>query len=136
MHRRRDLADFIQKERAAVRRLEHPEAILHGAREGAAHVSEELAVEQRVRERAAVDGDKRVGPEFGQYRVDVAERALFYTGPDLGTRAFLVDLFVRRDRPHSVPVRRCYRRERSVRNRARTQAIPGDARHQVGNLQT
>ena len=39
-------------------RLEDAEAVLHRAREGATRVPEELALEERVRERTAVDGDK------------------------------------------------------------------------------
>ena len=59
LHRRRDLPDFIQEERAAVCRFEDAEAVVHRACEGATRVPEELALKQRVGERAAVDRDKR-----------------------------------------------------------------------------
>ena len=61
LHRRRDLPDLIQKERATRGRFEDAETVLHRAREGATRVPEELALEERVRERAAVDRDKRSG---------------------------------------------------------------------------
>ena len=76
LHRRRDLADFIQKERAAVRGLEDAQAVLHRPREGAPRVSEEFALEQRVGEGAAVDGDK--GPLRPRRRlVQPARESLF-----------------------------------------------------------
>ena len=59
LHRRRDVPDFIQKERAPRRRLKDPEAVLHRPRKGAPGMSEEFALEEGVGERATVDGDKR-----------------------------------------------------------------------------
>ena len=39
------LADFVEKDRSAVRRLEHARAVAHRAGERALHVSEQLALE-------------------------------------------------------------------------------------------
>src|SRR6185369_16500066 len=55
----RQLADLVQEDRAAVRRLEEPLAITVGARERAANVAEELALEERRRERRTVADDER-----------------------------------------------------------------------------
>src|SRR5262249_1938578 len=49
----RDLADLVEEERAAVGRLEAPDAIIRGAVEGAADVTEELAREELARDRCA-----------------------------------------------------------------------------------
>ena len=59
LRRRRELADLVQEDRAAVGELELPEPARRGAREGALLVAEELALEQRVRNRRAVDRDER-----------------------------------------------------------------------------
>jgi hypothetical protein len=59
LHRRRDVADFIQEQCAALRRFEDAEAIANGPGEGAAHMAEELGLEERVGQRAAVDRHKR-----------------------------------------------------------------------------
>ena len=53
--RRAHLADLVQEQGALVRRLEEPVLETVGAREGAALVAEELALEEGVLERAAVD---------------------------------------------------------------------------------
>ena len=58
LHRRRQLADLVEEERAAVRRLEAADAPLARAGEGAALVAEELALEQRLRDRGAVHDDE------------------------------------------------------------------------------
>src|SRR5690606_37712374 len=55
---RRELADLVEEERAAVRELDLPAHATIGAREGAALVSEELALDELARERGAVDGDE------------------------------------------------------------------------------
>ena len=55
----RELADLVQEHRAALGGLE-PALLLHdGAGERAALVAEQLALEQRLGDRRAVDGDKR-----------------------------------------------------------------------------
>ena len=54
----RRLADLVEEQRAAVGRLEEARLVAIGAGEGAADVAEELALEQRVRERGAVDRDE------------------------------------------------------------------------------
>ena len=55
----RQLADLVEEDGAAVRRLEQPLAVAVGAGEGAAHVAEELALEERRCERGAVADDER-----------------------------------------------------------------------------
>jgi hypothetical protein len=60
LQRERHVADLVQEDRPAVGRLEQPLVRLHGARERAARVAEELGFEQRLRNRAAVDGDERL----------------------------------------------------------------------------
>ena len=59
LQRERQLADLVEEERAAVRL--HEEARARAARvgEGAARVAEQLALEQRLGHRGAVDGDER-----------------------------------------------------------------------------
>ena len=58
LHLQAHLADFVEEDRAAVRRFEPPHAIAVGAGEAAADVPEELGLEQRVGDRRAVDGDE------------------------------------------------------------------------------
>ena len=60
LHRQRQLADLVEEQRAAVRRLEHAGLRFDGAGERAAHVAEQLALEQRVDDRRAVDRDERL----------------------------------------------------------------------------
>ncbi len=61
LHLRRggDLADLVEEERAAVRLLEPPDPPLVGAGERAALVAEQLALEQGLRERRAVQRHER-----------------------------------------------------------------------------
>ncbi len=56
---RRHLADFVEKERAAIGQLEAALAPIGGARERALLVPEDLALEQRLGNRRAVDRDER-----------------------------------------------------------------------------
>ena len=58
LQRQRHFADFVQEERALIRGFEQAGAILDGAGERAAHMAEQLAFEECVRQRAAVDGDE------------------------------------------------------------------------------
>ena len=58
LHGRRRLADLVEEERAAVGLLEEAALLAHRAGEGAALVAEELGLEQRLRQRAAVDRDE------------------------------------------------------------------------------
>ncbi len=59
----RQLADLVEEHGAAVGGLEGADALAIRAREGAAHVPEELALDEVRRDRAAVDDDERlVGP--------------------------------------------------------------------------
>ena len=48
LQRERQLADLVQEQRPAVRVLEHAHLRVAGARERAAHVTEQLALEQRL----------------------------------------------------------------------------------------
>ena len=50
----RNVADFIQEQRAAVRRLETAQLLRHGAREGALFMTEELTFQESQRNRRAV----------------------------------------------------------------------------------
>src|SRR5439155_22559706 len=59
LRRPRDLAHLVEEERAAVRLLEAAFAATDGAGERALLVSEELALEQRLRERRAVQTHER-----------------------------------------------------------------------------
>ena len=61
LHRQRQLADLVEKERAAAGGLEEALAVLAGAGEGALAVAEELRLEQRLGNRAAVDRDEGLG---------------------------------------------------------------------------
>ena len=55
----RQLGDLVEEDRALVGAAEEAERIGHGARERAAHVPEELRLEQVAGDRAAVDRDER-----------------------------------------------------------------------------
>src|SRR5690606_21592159 len=54
----RNLADLVEEQRAAVGELEAADAIAERAREGAAHVPEELALEEIPRDRCAVHANQ------------------------------------------------------------------------------
>src|SRR5690606_6190451 len=54
-----DLADLVEKQRPAVRGLEEPGPVLNRAGERTTRASEELALEERLRDGAAVDRDER-----------------------------------------------------------------------------
>ena len=62
---RRQLADLVEKQRAAVRLLEEPDARPNRARERAPRVAEQLGLDQLVGERGAVDRAERGGPGAG-----------------------------------------------------------------------
>ncbi len=59
LHARRHLPDLVEEERASAGELEAPFPRAHRARERARFVAEELALQQALREGAAVDGDER-----------------------------------------------------------------------------
>ncbi len=59
LHRSRHVADLVQEQGAPGRFLEQALAILHGAREGAAGVPEQLRLQQPLGQRRAVDGHER-----------------------------------------------------------------------------
>ena len=57
LQRQRHLADFVQKNRAAVRLFEQSDARVDGSGEGSLGVAEELGFEQMIGKRGAIDGD-------------------------------------------------------------------------------
>ena len=59
LDRQGELADFVQKQRAAVRGLEETGPVLNGAGKGATGVSEQFALDERVGKGATVHGDER-----------------------------------------------------------------------------
>ena len=59
LQRERQIADFVEEERPAVRHLELAGLARHGAGESALFVAEELGLEERLGNRRAIDGDKR-----------------------------------------------------------------------------
>ena len=59
LERKRDFADFIQKQRAAVGDFKSALALGVRPGEGALLVAEEFAFQERLRDRAAIDGDER-----------------------------------------------------------------------------
>src|SRR4051794_4400308 len=61
LERRRDVADLVEKQRAAVGARKRPAAVLTRIGEGAARRSEQFILQKRVGNRAAVDGDERAG---------------------------------------------------------------------------
>src|SRR5207245_8943408 len=63
LQRKRNLRHLVEEERPALGGAEHAVMVVDGAGEGAAPVTEELAVEQRLRESGAVDGDERLPGE-------------------------------------------------------------------------
>src|SRR5262249_5208985 len=71
LQRERQLADLVEEQRASVRALERADVLLLGAGERAALVAEQLARDERWRERAAVDRDERLGGA----RSEIVERA-------------------------------------------------------------
>src|SRR5581483_9001629 len=62
LHRRRHVADFIEKERSAVRLFELSEVTRRGAGEGALLVAEQLGFDQLGGHGGAVDGHERAVP--------------------------------------------------------------------------
>ena len=65
LERERHLADLVEEQGAAVGHLELAGLARHGAGEGALLVAEELAFEQGLGERGAVDGDERLARPGG-----------------------------------------------------------------------
>ncbi len=59
------VADFVEEDRAAVRQLELAAAVGHRAGERAAHVTEQLALDQLLGNRGAIDLDERPGAPAG-----------------------------------------------------------------------
>src|SRR5262252_2347343 len=61
LKRARELADLVEEERAAVCLFDEPLALSNRVAERAADVPEELALNQVLGDRAAVDRDERTG---------------------------------------------------------------------------
>src|SRR5690606_7032352 len=57
---RTDGADLVEEDRSAVGQGEAPLLVADGAREGAAHVAEQLRFDQRLGQGGAVDADERL----------------------------------------------------------------------------
>src|SRR6185295_3274280 len=66
LHGQRQLADLVEEQRAAVGRLEQPRLVVGRAGERAAHVPEQLALEQRFDDGGAVDGDEALAAARAQ----------------------------------------------------------------------
>src|SRR5262249_56268463 len=64
----RDLSDFVEEQRTAPRTGDPPRAVAIGAGEGAAHVPEQLGLEDRIGQRGAVERHER---PLAARRVDV-----------------------------------------------------------------
>ncbi len=63
LRRRGDLPDLVQENRSSVRRLKPPLPVAHSPREGPPDMPEELALQERLGKRCAVDCEKRkAGP--------------------------------------------------------------------------
>ncbi len=66
LHLERHLADFVEQEGAALAIAEQPFAIAVGAREGALHVAEQLALQQVLGDGTAIDAQRaRLGTRRG-----------------------------------------------------------------------
>ena len=61
LQHQRNLADFVQEQRAFVGQFEDAALLRARVRESALFVAEQLAFQQRFRNRRAVDGDERLG---------------------------------------------------------------------------
>src|SRR6185437_11442262 len=65
LHRRTHFADFVEEYRPAAGHLKKTALVLRSAGKSALDVTEQLAFKERFRERAAVDGDKRIAAAVG-----------------------------------------------------------------------
>src|SRR2546428_349253 len=133
LERGRHVADLVQEDRAAVGLREEPGCVADRAGEGAAHVPEELALEQRLGERAAVDGHER--PLAARaVRVDgacdefLAGAALaedeHRAAPGRDARDRLVDLDHGRRAAHHAAQLLARDRERGLRLRRAAEGLP------------
>src|SRR5262249_52755940 len=59
LHVERELADLVQEQRPALRQLERPLPRRHRTGERASLVTEQLALDERIRDRPAIDHDER-----------------------------------------------------------------------------
>ena len=82
LHRRRDVADLVEEQRAAVGLLETALALADGPGERAFLVAEQLTFQKGFREGGAVDGHELAGTERGRGVVDGAGDLLL-AGPGL-----------------------------------------------------
>src|SRR5204863_7152510 len=92
LHRERELANLVEEQGAALRHLENARLRLDGAGKGAAYVTEQLALEQRVDDRRTVDRHERPVPP--RARLMKRARGELFSGP--GLAADQDDLRVRR----------------------------------------
>ena len=99
------LADLVEEDGAALGDFDQPLLVRVGAGERAAHVAEQLGLEQRLRHGAAVDGDERM---LAPQRVEVHRaRDQVLAGAGLaGDEHRAVGLGDRLDHPEHVEHRR------------------------------
>ena len=137
LQRRRHLADLVEKHRAGVRGLKHALRIGDRAGERALDVAEQLGLEQRFGQRAAVDGHERPARAVAVLMNRARDQLL--AGAALaddqhrgvgrgGVRNLLVDAGHHRRAPeqrrrHGVAHRRRRRRRRRLVQRARDQPL-------------
>jgi hypothetical protein len=132
LERDRHLRDLVEEERAAVRPLEDALLGLRGAGEAAAFVAEELALDQRLGDRTAVDRDERRGTPraalVDRLRDDLLAGAALAFDQDrrLGRRDPFDLLADRRDRARIADQRRRAVARRSAR------ALAHEAQRPVG----
>ena len=75
LHAQAHLADFVQEQRAAIRKLQKSRLVAVGARKAALDVSEELGLEERLGQAGTIDGHE--GPRLpGRRRMDAARHEI------------------------------------------------------------
>ena len=80
LHRLGQLADFVEEDRAAVGHFEQADAVLVGAGERALAMAEQLAFDQRLGQRAAVDRRRTACRPAGSGRAASAPQAVTVIG--------------------------------------------------------
>ena len=88
--RERHVADLVQEQRAAVRFLHEPRSVGHRARERSAGITEQLALDQRFRQRPHVHRDERplrsLGEDVQRARDQLLARAALAEDQDRAVR--------------------------------------------------
>ena len=94
LQRVRQVANFVEKERATMGRFDLTDRLTDRARKSAAFVAEQLALQQRLRDRRAIDRDERLVGSRTQLMKRMCQE--FFAGPtlaqdqdwDIGRREF------------------------------------------------